>query len=196
MGFLGVVPGEDSTGERRHQGAGHKLFGLRPPARQSERAARVLRSKATKKRLRRSDRAASSRTTRRLPHRSPQRRTDARRRRGRWPTRRRRDGEDQRQTDRHRDAAEVVRIAHGGDREVRSAVVAADDADRERLERTILAGLPGGAEGLTREAFLRVIDSFSGLTEGDMRIHLSEFLEEICPVAEEVGSEVVRVRWR
>ena len=58
---------------------------------------------------------------------------------------------------------------------------------REQIENTILAGLPGGVQGLSKEAFLETISAFDGLSADEMRGHLSAFLSEICPVADEFG---------
>lgn len=57
----------------------------------------------------------------------------------------------------------------------------------ERLERNIIAGLPGGAAAQTRATIARQIASFDGIGEAEMRENLTQFLREVVPVAEEVG---------
>ena len=57
----------------------------------------------------------------------------------------------------------------------------------ERLERNIIAGLPGGAAAQTRASIAELIESFAGARDDDMRANLSAFLKEIAPVAEAVG---------
>lgn len=60
-----------------------------------------------------------------------------------------------------------------------------NDAQKKTLEETILAGLPGGAAGQSKEQFLETVAQFDGVTADIMRQHLAEFLHEICPVADE-----------
>ncbi len=57
----------------------------------------------------------------------------------------------------------------------------------DRLERNIIAGLPGGAAAQTRATIARQIASFDGIGEAEMRANLTQFLREVVPVAEEVG---------
>jgi mannonate dehydratase len=56
-----------------------------------------------------------------------------------------------------------------------------------RLERNIIAGLPGGAAPQTRASIGKLIDSFDGATDDDMRGNLIAFLREVVPVAEAFG---------
>lgn len=64
---------------------------------------------------------------------------------------------------------------------------AMDDAARDELERTIIAGLPGGEDSYTRETIRSRIAEFDGIGETDLRVTLAEFVAEIVPVAEESG---------
>lgn len=60
-------------------------------------------------------------------------------------------------------------------------------ADREALQNSILAGLPGSEEGYTHTEFLKAVDAYKGIDDAGLRGHLYEFLAAIGPVAEEVG---------
>src|SRR5271170_6714650 len=66
-------------------------------------------------------------------------------------------------------------------------ILAKSEDEIARLERNVIAGLPGGAEAQTRESIARSIASFEGLGEDQMRENLAAFLREVVPVAEEVG---------
>lgn len=63
----------------------------------------------------------------------------------------------------------------------------ATDADKEKLIRTIIAGLPGADDGYTLEQFRTVIANYAGMTAEKLRQHLIDFQSAIAPVAEEVG---------
>lgn len=67
----------------------------------------------------------------------------------------------------------------------RVAAMSADDENR--LEKNIIAGLPGGEDSYTREGIARQIARFDGLGDKEMREHLIEFLKEVAPLAEELG---------
>jgi mannonate dehydratase len=72
----------------------------------------------------------------------------------------------------------------------RDRFTAMDDAARQTLEETVIAGLPGGADGLTRDALAREIAAFDGLTADDVRANLRRFLQAVVPVAQEVGVDL------
>ena len=57
----------------------------------------------------------------------------------------------------------------------------------ERLERNIIAGLPGGEAAQTREQIGARIARFAGVSDDAMRENLAAFLRQIVPVAEDVG---------
>lgn len=61
------------------------------------------------------------------------------------------------------------------------------ESEKEQLTATILAGLPGAEEGYTVNQFRNALDSYSGLSESDLQNHLTEFLSDVIPVAEECG---------
>lgn len=60
-------------------------------------------------------------------------------------------------------------------------------AELERLERTIIAGLPGSEEHFGATEFLNAISAYRGMTPDDLRANLIAFLREVAPVAQEVG---------
>ena len=61
------------------------------------------------------------------------------------------------------------------------------EADRERLSRTVLAGLPGTTETYSLDYVRDAIASYSDIGESGLRANLGEFLRAVCPTAEEVG---------
>lgn len=63
----------------------------------------------------------------------------------------------------------------------------ATEADKEKLVRTVIAGLPGADDGYTLEQFRGVLANYKGMTSEKLREHLVDFQTAIAPVAEEVG---------
>ncbi len=61
------------------------------------------------------------------------------------------------------------------------------DADKARLTRNIIAGLPGAEEGYTIEQFRARLADYDGIDKAKLREHFAVFLKHIIPVAEEVG---------
>ena len=57
----------------------------------------------------------------------------------------------------------------------------------KQLTNNIIAGLPGAEEGYTLEEFQGQLDRYKGITPEKFRTHLAYFLNEIIPVAQEVG---------
>lgn len=57
----------------------------------------------------------------------------------------------------------------------------------KKLQDTILYGLPGSMETYTPEAFKKMLKSYQGIDRKTLKSHLSYFLNQIVPVAEEVG---------
>ena len=67
---------------------------------------------------------------------------------------------------------------------------AMDEAARERLTATILAGLPGAVEHWTLDSFRARLDSYAGIDAGRLRDHLAAFLRAVVPEAERVGARL------
>lgn len=61
------------------------------------------------------------------------------------------------------------------------------DEDKLRLQRNIIAGLPGSDKDYTLEEFQTVLNTYHDIDEEALRRNLTRFLEEIIPVAEEAG---------
>jgi mannonate dehydratase len=69
---------------------------------------------------------------------------------------------------------------------------AAMDLDgRVRLERTIVAGLPGSEASFGSADFLAAIEAYAGINSDRLRAHLIAFLREVCPVADALGIRLV-----
>ena len=68
---------------------------------------------------------------------------------------------------------------------------AMDDAARHRLERTIIAGLPGSEESFSSAQFLSALDAYADVDAAQLRANHHAFLEAVCPVAEEAGVRLV-----
>jgi len=61
------------------------------------------------------------------------------------------------------------------------------EADKTRLTRNIIAGLPGAEEGYTIEQFRDRLADYDGIDKAKLREHFAFFLKSIIPVAEQVG---------
>lgn len=62
-----------------------------------------------------------------------------------------------------------------------------DAAERQRLTRNIIAGLPGAEESFTLDSFRRELRRYDGVSAEELRRNLVLFLEAVCPAAEEAG---------
>jgi len=60
-------------------------------------------------------------------------------------------------------------------------------AERQQLQRNIIAGLPGSEESFTLAQFQQALDAYQGLDAAQLRQHLVLFLRAVVPVAEAVG---------
>lgn len=61
------------------------------------------------------------------------------------------------------------------------------DEDRARLERTIIAGLPGADFSYDRTALRKLIDAYENTDATDLAANLAHFLAEVAPVAQAEG---------
>lgn len=61
------------------------------------------------------------------------------------------------------------------------------DARRQALERTVAFGLPGSVENLSLDDLRALLETYAGMTAETLRGNLVAFLEQVVPVAREVG---------
>lgn len=61
------------------------------------------------------------------------------------------------------------------------------DADRDRLARTVLCGLPGAAERFSLQDVRQHLAGYAAITAERLRGHFVDFLSEVVPTAERLG---------
>jgi mannonate dehydratase len=66
-----------------------------------------------------------------------------------------------------------------------------DDAAKHKLERTIIAGLPGSEASFSVDQFREAMEPYKNLSRADLQQNLVLFLQAICPVAEQAGVQLV-----
>lgn len=59
-----------------------------------------------------------------------------------------------------------------------------------KLQKTVLAGLPGAEEGYTVEQFQQALNEYANIDDQKLRKHLYEFIAEVAPVAEQAGVQL------
>lgn len=64
---------------------------------------------------------------------------------------------------------------------------AMDEARKQGLTRNIISGLPGSTESLTLDGLQAHLYEYGRISAGQLRSHFIAFLEEVVPVAQELG---------
>jgi mannonate dehydratase len=67
---------------------------------------------------------------------------------------------------------------------------AMSDEEKLKLQRTIIAGLPGSEESFTLQQFQQALDKYKGIDAHKLQQHLIEFLEAIVPIAAEASVQL------
>lgn len=65
-----------------------------------------------------------------------------------------------------------------------------NEHEKETLYRNTLLGLPGSGERFTEEQILKALKQYEGIDREKLKQHLYYFLQQIIPVAEEVGIQM------
>lgn len=65
------------------------------------------------------------------------------------------------------------------------------EEEKERLTRTMIQGLPGSEESFTLEEFREQLLRYKYVDRNTLQQHLIFFLQQVCPIADEVGVRLV-----
>jgi len=69
----------------------------------------------------------------------------------------------------------------------RARLATMSESEKETLYRNTLLGLPGSEERFTEEQILKALQAYAGIDAAKLKQHLFYFLQQVVPVAEELG---------